>query len=277
MKAKRNPQTSLRSGLPWLLGIAFLFGGCSEPASTPKTGSNSNWLHACETDDDCAGIGSCECGACTLLCTDDSACAGLDGAGCALPSDPAAWAQCTSRAPSAGLCLPSCEAGSCGAGQACVNGRCVLAPLPATEFCTPVANPAQSDRVLEDELLALIQSARTEGGIVCPGGAPSSAIAALRLDTRLLCAARVLAADVQVTRNPSLTDSAGRDTPARLSLAGYEQAFWSEDFSFSATASGALMSVLQRAAGCDRIVDETYLDVGIGSVADVQVITLAVE
>jgi hypothetical protein len=99
----------------------------------------------------------------------------------------------------------------------------------------------------------------------------------LRLDTRLLCAARVLAADIQVTRNRSLTDSLGRDTPARLSLAGYDQAFWSEDFAFSDTASGALTIVLGNEVSCGRVVDATYLDIGIASVADVQVITLAVE
>jgi hypothetical protein len=114
-----------------------------------------------------------------------------------------------------------------------------------------------------------------DGGVVCGGAGPSLPVQALRLDTRLLCAARVLAADIQLTRNQSLTDSAGRDTPARLSLAGYDQAFWGEDIAFSSTADGALTIVLESPASCDRVVADMYLDIGVGAVADAQVITLA--
>jgi hypothetical protein len=263
-----------------LLGV----GACKdEPPAGPSVGTNSNWLRACASRDECGDLPACECGACTARCTGDDECAAIDDARCALGADPAAWAECESRSPalSAGLCLPRCDPGSCGDGQACVSGACVLAPLPEVAFCADAAAADAGLRTREEELLALLQALRTTGDSRCPAGdAPgASAVPALRYDARLVCAARVLARDLDATRDPGLMDSQGRTTPQRLMAAGYTPRSWGESFALDArSAAHALELMLSGDSGaCARLRDADNGDVGVGGFGDTLVVTIGGE
>jgi hypothetical protein len=104
-----------------VLGCGLAFVGCSEPASAPQTGTNTNWLVACESDEDCGGELSCLCGRCTVSCDTPSGCSAFGGV-CAEPE--ATRFQC--RAESNNVCLARCGLErSCEVGFACVRGACV--------------------------------------------------------------------------------------------------------------------------------------------------------
>jgi len=90
-------------GLALALSLAAL--ACAPPAEKPQTGSQTNWLTACLSADDCGGL-ECLCGTCTVACSSDDACADFAGASCAPPSDEASVALCGGAAPAEGLCLP---------------------------------------------------------------------------------------------------------------------------------------------------------------------------
>jgi glucuronoarabinoxylan endo-1,4-beta-xylanase len=97
--------------------------GCS-PNEDPQTGSQTNWLRACNADADC-GSQSCNCGICTHPCDADAACSELPGASCVGAQDPGAVALCGGSSPSASaLCLARCGDDVCADGQVCVAGVC---------------------------------------------------------------------------------------------------------------------------------------------------------
>jgi hypothetical protein len=103
-------------------GSAFWLIGCSP--SEPETGSQTNWIKACEVSADCGAL-SCICSTCTRPCDDDAGCADLEGASCVPAAEDGAVAVCGGeRFPSAGLCLARCEGDSCGEGLACIAGVC---------------------------------------------------------------------------------------------------------------------------------------------------------
>jgi uncharacterized protein YkwD len=172
------------------------------------------------------------------------------------------------------MCLPSCTPGECAAG-ACVNGACVPLALPDNDFCAPVALALADDQAAADELLALVNSRRVAGGSVCGSAEPSASVAPLRLDARLVCAARVFAADRAAAPGDDLTDSLGRGTEERLSLAGYEQLFWGERFARSDSAEAALNSALSDVDVCGRLLGADYVDIGVARSADIYVVTIA--
>lgn len=158
--------------------------------------------------------------------------------------------------------------------QACVAYTCVLNQVPNSSFCTPVASRGQTDRTHEDELLDLLQQTRVAGGATC-GTSGATAVAPLRLDARLTCAARAFASDLANTHSTSLTDSQGRDTQARMALAGYQSTAWADSFALdSASAADALTVMLAGASSCPQLVSADYLDVGIGVAGNTYVVTL---
>jgi uncharacterized protein YkwD len=261
------------------LSLSLVIGSCKDtPSEGPSVGTNSNWLRACADDGECGELPACECGACTIPCANDGDCDTLDAARCVAFGDPAGQAACVGEAPatSAGMCLPRCEPGSCSKGQACVDSACVLAPLPDVPLCTAVAERTAALRTLEDALLALMNELRTAGGTSCAGGAAQAAAPALRFDPRLLCAARVLAADLAATGMRDLTDAEGRDTGARLRAAGYAPGLWSESFALDArSAERARDLILMDTGSCMRLFDPTFTEIGVGSADGVLVVTLA--
>lgn len=269
----------MRWGFAWLVVLALVVSCKTDDASPPQVGSNSNWLRACDAPVDCSApnIPECACGVCTLGCTSDQDCDGIENARCALEASAAARTAC-GEAVSGGICLPRCEPGGCGEDQACANGACVLAALPDTDICNALPASTDETRALEDELLALAEAQRTEAGFVCLGQPMSMPQPTLRLSPSLICAARALANDIAETRALSVTDSDGRDTQARLSIAGYEPLLWADAFALEATSpEHALELMLQDIANCMRISDGDFIDIGIGVSGDAYVMTLAAQ
>lgn len=265
----------MRWAFAGLLGLLAL--GCkSDDGAAPEVGSNSNWLTACDAPVDCSAenIPECACGVCTRPCTSDQDCEGIEDARCALEASAAAQSAC-GASNGTGICLPRCEPGSCGEGQACANGACVLAALPSTDVCNALPAATEAQRTLEDSLLALIEARRTNADVPCEGQAMSLPQPALRLTPSLICAARTLAADIADTRALSVTDSEGRDTQTRLSLAGYEPLLWADSFALEANnADEAFAYIVQDLFNCMALADPDYLDVGIGVSGDAYVVTL---
>jgi uncharacterized protein YkwD len=252
-----------------------------DPAQSPgpSVGSNSNWLRACKADTECDGAPSCVCGACSFECSRDSDCDMLPAARCALDTDPASVATCDTAPSSApaGICLPRCTPGSCRDGQTCVAQACVLTPMPNNAFCMPAAHPVVRDRSNADELLALLQDKRTSGGLTC-GGTAAPPAPALRLDARLVCAARIFAADLEVTHAPNLIDSQGRQSDQRMQLAGYAPRQWGEAFALQPmSAQDALQIMLADVGTCMRFADPQFTDVGVGSSGSARVISLGAQ
>lgn len=261
----------------WALALAL--GACQEPAGEPSVGTNSNWLRACRSADQCGDLPACRCGACTVECTSDADCDVLGGGHCALAADPAARAACGAQSGEArGLCLPRCEPGGCGEGQACVASACVRADLPANDFCAGVSSAAPGQQALEDALLALFSELRTQGGTRCGGGAAAAPAPELRYDPRLVCAARVLAADIAATGVTTLRDSQGRTGRDRMRAAGHAARLWADSFAYDVdTASSALQTMLLDAASCERMTSTDYTEVGVGVSDGVYVISVGSE
>ena len=264
-------------GLGWALLPAF---ACGSPDRGPQTGSNSNWLQACESNDECGGSIVCRCGLCTADCGSDDDCGAYESTRCAAATDPATWATCQTSQPvlGAGICLEECEPGDCGEGRACVAAACVPAPLPAGDFCALVETRSAADRTNEEALLALVQEMRAVGGVSCGADPPTPELPLLRLDLRLMCAARVFAADLEVTRTDSLVDSQGRDSEQRATLAGYATTLWAESYVFdSASPADALSRMLADPESCTGLTDASLADVGVGVSGHAYVVTLGTE
>ncbi len=102
--------------------------GCG--ASTQDLGGETNWLVACERDDECDGM-PCHCGICTSECSAASECGGLPSATCVAGESEAAEVQC-GRAIRVGICLPECSRDAdCSGNQRCASGACAI-PAPST-------------------------------------------------------------------------------------------------------------------------------------------------
>lgn len=274
---RREPLSIWLSAARKVCWLTLLAVSCQDPAAGPSAGSNSNWLLACDVDSDCQS-GACYCGSCTSECESDADCDALADARCVESAQSAYQTQCRAASASPGICLPRCEPGSCDDGQACVDGGCVLAALPEAELCAPVAAAASEQRKWEDELLALVNEARAAGGVSCGDEPPSAPADALRLDARLLCAARVFASDLEVTRSRSLVDSAGRNSQDRSAAAGYVSQSWAEALTFRASSpSDSLSIMLADQDSCHGLVAPSNRDVGVAHIGDVDVASLASE
>lgn len=258
----------------------LLSAGCSEPASTPQVGSNTNWLTACEVSADCAGALGCNCGVCSQPCDSDAECSNFPSTVCLPESDNAANALCGGSVTwtSQGICLPSCEPGGCGDNLTCALGTCVPLSISNSTFCSPVAASTSESRTHEDELALAVEQARSTGGLTCGNGTVIAAMAFVRMDPRLTCSARVLAQDLAATGSQSLTDSVGRSTSDRLGLAGYQPRSWAEGYARDTTsASAALTLMLADADFCTGFANASLADMGTGYVDNTYVLTLAVE
>lgn len=109
------------------IGIGGSLQGCQSgntDASHIALGTETNWLEACNRDQDCGEL-SCECGVCTQRCDEDRSC-NLHDAVCSTASSPALIALCSSPSAGIALCLPACNE-SCGVGQVCVDNACIPA------------------------------------------------------------------------------------------------------------------------------------------------------
>ncbi|HSC87018.1 MAG TPA: hypothetical protein VLC09_07090 [Polyangiaceae bacterium] len=117
-----------------VLAVVATLGCATEPDGT---GSNTNWLHPCDSDAACGGTLTCLCSHCVAAC--DAACDDAGGV-CARAGDAAHDALCAgpiSQLPVAtpALCLPTCSDDvPCGEGQLCLEGACLPAG-PADTDC----------------------------------------------------------------------------------------------------------------------------------------------
>lgn len=250
---------------------------CSDPTSTPTAGTNTNWLVACEADAECDSALSCHCGACSKACTGDADCSVYSGTSCVAVSERAAEALCAGSAkPSAGLCLPSCEPGECASSQSCVLGACVPAPIPDSVFCSTVTEADEAARTLQDALIASVERTRINGGGECGSGSTTVSLPPLRLDSRLICAARVLASEMAATQVRSLKDASGRDTVDRLALAGYSSRTWAEGYAWDVPDVDTALAVMLRDPDfCAGFSDATLTDLGVAHAGTTYVVTLA--
>jgi uncharacterized protein YkwD len=137
-----------------------------------------------------------------------------------------------------------------------------------------VASWPEPARTQEEQLLDQFQASRTAGGVTCNGISPSAAAPPLRLDTRLLCAARVLANDLELNLNRGLVDSQGRDTTARLNLVGYTFMAVAEYAQSSNSVAQAMQTMLGNAEACALLSSTRYRDIAVGSSGNAYVITL---
>lgn len=252
--------------------------GCGDkhtPSPTPSVGSNSNWLRGCQADSDCGAALSCQCGLCTRSCDADEVCDTQSDALCVQPNHAAAW-SCEDEKLGSAVCLPRCAPGSCAEAQDCVDGACVPYALPESELCAPVAATNAEQRRLSDELLALLQERRGSGSMPCSAGEPALVGVTLRLDGRLMCVARVLAADLDAgTARPGIVDASGRDTIQRMNMVGYMPRRWGESFAVQARSPDhALRLMLNDVGNCQRLVDGDFRDVGVANSGEAYVVTI---
>ncbi|HEY3496555.1 MAG TPA: CAP domain-containing protein [Polyangiaceae bacterium] len=263
-----------------LAGSVSLVPGCGGPKTDTPIGSNTNWLTACDETAACTGEAACVCGACSLECRADADCGRISGARCVLVAEPAARSQCRSDTPSLalGICLESCQPGSCPLEQSCVDGACVVSEPLGAELCAGLPAPDAAERTRQDGLLELIAGLRSAGGVDCGGPEPSAGVAPLRWDARLACAARALAGDMAATRRQSLVDSGGRDTVTRLGLAGYTPRVWAESFALvPGDEQAALTTMLRDQGSCLSLVSAGFTQIGVGNEDDAYVVTIGSE
>lgn len=112
-----------------LLFACLVASGCGGDGTSKGANSNTNWLLACQTPDDCGGLWDCLCGVCTATCEDSCTATG----GVCTPAGVLAHGlQCGDGEASA-VCLRGCDDGgaACGDDQVCVNGACSPRPEPA--------------------------------------------------------------------------------------------------------------------------------------------------
>jgi hypothetical protein len=269
-------RTSLRraaclAAVVCLVGIA----PACEQSEGPRTGSNSNWLSPCLTDADCGGR-DCHCGVCTPTCTANEDCANYDSSVCAQPDRPAVWTQCETMDFAEGLCLASCQPGECPPESMCVAASCVYVPLPEADLCTSLAETDAELRQREEEVLDLLQRTRREGATACGADVPQ-ALPELRLDARLMCAARALAQNFDPTSSTPLVDTAGRDTLERVELAGYTPYVWADALATGQDAATVFDLMVTGPQSCPVVLDASVADIGVGCTSDLCVLTFALE
>ncbi|MBN1609996.1 MAG: hypothetical protein JW940_25440 [Polyangiaceae bacterium] len=281
MSASPSAKSSMVRGRPVLPGLVLLAFAlaCSDPQPGPQSGSNSNWLRACSTEGVCGESLGCHCGACTKPCRTDADCESLSNAWCVLEEDSTAQALCRSSDPwtSGGMCRPRCQPGTCDAGQVCAVGACTPLEVPRSGECASVVEQQTDAKAQEEQLLDVVERARLDASIVCDGSTFPGA-AAVRPDARLFCAARLLAADLAAHGGTTLVDSQGRDTAARMQLAGYSGTFWAEGFGFGVkSASEAWSEMLKSADFCGVAAGAMLKDVGVGVWGGAYVVTMSAE
>lgn len=121
-------KNKLNEGARFLVAVVLvlLLGGACGKATSSSSGSNTNWLTACKTSDDCRAGAECWCNVCAQPCGNDVACA-EPGASC----EASTARGCGESAPSSTICVASCKVSAdCavfGAGSSCVNSACIVA------------------------------------------------------------------------------------------------------------------------------------------------------
>jgi uncharacterized protein YkwD len=145
--------------------------------------------------------------------------------------------------------------------------------LPTSEFCNPVAESDADTRLREEKLLELLQAMWRDGLTRCGTNIAPQVVPELRLDARLTCAARVMAQDAVAAGGTTFIDSAGRDTLARMDLAGYTPGWWGEALAIAPDVAATFDTMLIEV--CSLVADGSFTDVGVGCAQNACVLTLA--
>lgn len=168
-----------------ILGLGGSISSCQRgetDTSNIATGTETNWLKACDRDQDCGAL-SCECGVCTERCDEARAC-GLSGAVCSSGESAALNALCSTPAPGLGLCLPACDE-SCGAGLVCLGDACVPANDggtetnsldPGTSLTRDLTEPDSNDPSGGTPSSAESTISNQDSGLTSPAVAPSAPV-----------------------------------------------------------------------------------------------------
>lgn len=85
------------------LGALALHASACAISEDPPGNGQSHWLQSCDDDSDCGDL-SCECGVCTIQCTNDDACTAFSGITCRSASTLAS-SECSGEADALMLCL----------------------------------------------------------------------------------------------------------------------------------------------------------------------------
>lgn len=110
--------------------VLFASSGClSDTSPGGEVGSETHFLSACVSHEDCPSALECLCGVCTTACT--TTC----GEGTCASGDSAAVGSFCGAPRDVGLCLATCD-GTC----ACDDGACLAEPRPAGSRCTVAAD-----------------------------------------------------------------------------------------------------------------------------------------
>lgn len=127
----------------WAVLALALF-ACEPKHQGDEADSQTNWLRTCQIDSQCGAL-SCICGVCTQACSPSVACDdNPKGAECIPADDAGAVAQCGgSRPPSAGICMPRCQEGTCGDDQVCVAGVCAPLSAPSAQVTVDTSQQHQ--------------------------------------------------------------------------------------------------------------------------------------
>lgn len=110
--------------------------------SGPQVGSQTNWLQACDSTQECGGL-ECICGVCTLPCAAE-ACGEFPESACVTSTESGAIAVCGGEAPPSGLCLPRCADDSCPQGASCIAGVCAPSGEPTARVTLDLTSRHQT-------------------------------------------------------------------------------------------------------------------------------------
>jgi hypothetical protein len=150
------------AALAWLSCLAL---ACAKLTETPNVGTNTNWLKACDTQDECGDGKSCLCGVCTRACSGDSACGAVhEGTSCQALTASA----CGSGGAASMACLQGCRSNAeCTALQhgVCRDGLCV--PAPDLDVDASVPSPPDANLSVRPDTSMSVQTpgpAGNDGG-----------------------------------------------------------------------------------------------------------------
>lgn len=165
MESKLNMRRA-RFGF-WGVLFVLLVGACGK--ATSSSGSNSNWMQACETSADCREGSECWCNVCAAPCDGDRACDQV-GAVCRTGLDHG----CGQESVSSSICVAGCETTSnCrafGASFSCVNAACVATPDPLGAGGDGGASATQSGDVGQLVVGSSQRCLTSNGRLYCWGG-----------------------------------------------------------------------------------------------------------
>jgi uncharacterized protein YkwD len=131
------------------------------------------------------------------------------------------------------------------------------------DYCPKVADWEPAWAALEDEVVALVNDRRSEGG-VC-GGEAFAPSAPLAVDAALQCAARNHSLDMATRGYFDHTSQDGEEFSERFARAGFEGSFIGENIAKGPRTADEVMSGWMASAGhCTNILHPDFEFLGVG-------------